>query len=54
MRLQVEAVGRLGTLGAPGFFKRACLEGDCCAGFWEQLAGPLRADVGFVSVYSCS
>ena len=54
VRLQVEAVGRLGTLGAPGFFKRACLEGDCCAGFWEQLAGPLPADVGFVSVYSRS
>src|ERR671925_648568 len=54
VRLQVEAVGALGTLGAPGLFRRACLEGDCCADFWAQLAGPLPAGVGFVSVYSKS
>jgi triacylglycerol lipase len=54
VRLQVEAVGALGTLGAPGLFRRSCLDGDCCADFWEQLAGPLPAGVGFVSVYSRS
>lgn len=54
VRLQVEAVGRLGSLGAPGLLKRSCLEGDCCAGFWEQLAEPIPAEVGFVSVYSRS
>jgi triacylglycerol lipase len=54
VRLQVEAVGALGTLGAPGLFRRSCLDGDCCADFWEQLAGPLPAGVGFVSVYSKS
>lgn len=54
VHLQVVAVGALGTLGAPGLFRRSCLEGDCCADFWEQLAGPLPAGVGFVSIYSKS
>ena len=54
VRLQVEAVGRLGSLGAPGLFKRSCLDGDCCASFWEELAGPLPDDVPLVSVYSKS
>jgi triacylglycerol lipase len=54
VRLHVEAVGRLGSLGAPGLFKRSCLEGDCCAGFWDDLAAPLPTGVGFVSVYSRS
>lgn len=54
VRLQVEAVSRLGSLGAPGLFKRSCLEGDCCAGFWEDLARPPSAGVQLVSVYSKS
>ena len=54
VRLQVEAVSRLGSLGAPGLFKRSCLHGDCCSDFWEDLAGPLAADVPLVSVYSKS
>ena len=54
VRLQVEAVSRLGSLGAPGLFKRSCLDGDCCASFWEDLAGPLAAGVRLVSVYSKS
>jgi pimeloyl-ACP methyl ester carboxylesterase len=54
VRLQVAAVGALGTLGAPGLFRRSCLSGDCCAGFWEDLAGPLPRGVGCVSVYSKS
>ena len=41
VRLQVEAVSRLGSLGAPGLFKRSCLDGDCCSSFWEDLARPL-------------
>ena len=52
VRAQVIAVGALGTLGAPGFFKRACLNGECCAEFWELTAKPLPRGVGFVSVYS--
>ena len=39
VRLQVEAVGRLGSLGAPGLFRRSCLDGECCSGFWEGLVG---------------
>ena len=54
VRLQVEAVSRLGSLGAPGLFKRSCLDGDCCSHFWDDLAGPLRPDIPLVSVYSKS
>jgi pimeloyl-ACP methyl ester carboxylesterase len=54
VRLQVEAVSRLGSLGAPGLFKRSCINGDCCASFWEDLAGPLAAGIPLVSVYSRS
>jgi triacylglycerol lipase len=54
VRLQVEAVSRLGSLGAPGLFKRSCLDGECCASFWADLSAPLAPDVGFVAVYSRS
>jgi triacylglycerol lipase len=54
VRLHVEAVSRLGSLGAPGLFKRSCLEDDCCASFWEELATPMSAGTGFVSIYSRS
>ena len=50
--LNVVAVGALGTLGAPGLFKRSCLSGDCCAEFRDGLLRPLHKDVGFVSIYS--
>src|SRR6185295_94794 len=54
VRLHVEAVSRLGSLGAPRLFKRSCLEGECCSSFWETAAGALPDGVGFVSVYSRS
>jgi triacylglycerol lipase len=54
VRLQVETLGRLGTIGAPRLFRRSCLDGDCCSDFRERLAGELPAEVGFVSVYSRS
>jgi triacylglycerol lipase len=54
VRLQVEAVSRLGSLGAPGLFKRSCLHGECCASFWDALAASLPSGVGFVAVYSRS
>src|SRR4051794_13676952 len=54
VRLQVEAVSRLGSLGAPGLFKRSCLNGGCCSSFWEDLAQPLDAGIPLVSVYSRS
>ena len=50
----MEAVSRLGSLGAPGVFKRSCIDGECCASFWEALSGPLPEGVGFVAVYSRS
>jgi triacylglycerol lipase len=52
VRLQVEAVARLGSLGVPGFFKRSCLADPCCAEFWADLSEPLPSGVGLVSVYS--
>jgi triacylglycerol lipase len=54
VRASVEAVSRLGSLGAPGLFKRSCRDGECCASFWEALAAPLPKGVGFVAVYSRS
>jgi triacylglycerol lipase len=54
VRLQVEAVSRLGSLGAPGLFKRSCLDGECCSSFWDDLARPLPPNVPLVSVYSKS
>src|SRR5215217_7308716 len=54
VRLQVEAVSRLGSLGAPGLFKRSCMDGDCCSSFWEDLAQPPPRGVRLVSVYSKS
>src|SRR5215210_3576156 len=54
VRLQVETVGRLGSLGAPGLFKRSCIDGDCCATFWADLDAPLPRGVSLVSVYSKS
>ena len=52
VRLQVEAVAGLGSLGAPGFFKRSCLADECCASFWADLPEPMPSGVGLVSVYS--
>ena len=31
-----------GRSARPGFFTRGCIEGDCCASFWEGLAGRAR------------
>ena len=54
VRAQLLLVGAIGTLGAPGLFRRACLEGECCSEFWEQYAAPLPKGVGCVCVYSRS
>jgi triacylglycerol lipase len=54
VKMQVRAVGTLGTLGARGLFSLNCLSGDCCEEFREELAAPFPADVGFLSVYSKS
>jgi pimeloyl-ACP methyl ester carboxylesterase len=54
VRVQVLAVGTLGTLGMKGFFKHSCKKGACCERFWEELAGPMPSGVGYLSVYSKS
>ena len=54
VRVPLHAVGTLGSLGTPGLFRRSCLDGECCAEFWSDLAGPLPAEVGLVAVYSRS
>src|SRR5215212_8269215 len=54
VRVQVYAVGTLGTLGMKGFFKHGCKAGACCERFWEELAGPMPSGVGYLSVYSKS
>ena len=54
VRLQVYAVGALGTLGAPGLFRNSCRGGECCEQFWADLAGPFPKGVGFLSMYSKS
>jgi pimeloyl-ACP methyl ester carboxylesterase len=54
VRMQVYAVGTLGTLGIRGFFKHGCKTGACCERFWQDLAGPTPPGVGYLSVYSKS
>jgi pimeloyl-ACP methyl ester carboxylesterase len=54
VRMQVYAVGTLGTLGMRGLFKHSCKRGKCCQTFWEELAGPVPKGVGYLSVYSKS
>jgi triacylglycerol lipase len=52
VRLQLQAVSGLGSLGAPRLFKRSCLDGACCASFWEDVSDPLPGDLRAFSVYS--
>lgn len=54
VRLQLRAVAALGRLGVPGLFSEDCLEGDCCASFWEHIAADVARGVGYVSIYSRS
>lgn len=54
VRMQVYAVGALGTIGLRGMFKHSCLSGECCESFWDDLHEPLPKGVGYLSVYSRS
>jgi pimeloyl-ACP methyl ester carboxylesterase len=54
VRIQIVAVGLLGTLGVPGLFSRECRDGDCCALTREQARAPVPDGVRFVSLYSRS
>ena len=52
VRASIVVVGAIGTLGARGFFRRSCLDGECCTSFWEQFEQPFPRNVGYVSIYS--
>lgn len=54
VRLQVYAVGLLGTLGYPGLFKHSCLAGDCCERYRDDVQARFPKNVGFLSLYSKS
>ena len=54
VRLQILAVGALGTVGAPGLFRHSCLQGDCCARFSAELGAPALDGVGYLALYSRS
>ena len=54
VKMQIRAVGALGTVGARGLFSLGCLRGDCCEGFRAELSAPFPEDVGFLSIYSKS
>ena len=54
VRVQVTALGALGTFGVPGLFSRSCTHGECCAETRELMAGPFPREVDFVAVYSRS
>ena len=54
VKMQIRAVGTLGTIGAKGLFSLNCLSGECCEEFRTELSAPFPKDVGFLSIYSKS
>lgn len=52
VRMNITVVGLLGTLGVPGLFSQACLNGDCCADLRVENDAPMPPGLPFVSVYS--
>jgi pimeloyl-ACP methyl ester carboxylesterase len=52
VNVPVGIVGALGTIGAKGLFRRACLSGKCCESFWEDMQSRMPSSVGYVSIYS--
>jgi pimeloyl-ACP methyl ester carboxylesterase len=50
----VRWMARLGDLGIPGLFSSSCADGECCVGFWEDLAAPLDPRTESLAVYSKS
>ena len=51
---QVGVVSLIGMAGRAGFFRFACLNGDCCERFRDTMHAPFPDDVRFVSIYSRS
>jgi triacylglycerol lipase len=52
VRLQITALGALGTLGVPGLFRRGCRHGPCCEVSRELTTMPVDPAIAFVSLYS--
>lgn len=52
VRLQIAALGLVGSLGVPGLFTRSCGMGGCCALARDQATAPLPPGVELVSLYS--
>jgi pimeloyl-ACP methyl ester carboxylesterase len=52
LRLQIYALGAMGTLGVPRLLSARCLWGSCCQQLREDLDGPFPEQIPFLSVYS--
>jgi pimeloyl-ACP methyl ester carboxylesterase len=50
----VRWVAALGDLGVPGVFSSTCKDGECCADFRVDLAGPLPRGLAATALYSHS
>ena len=50
----VRWVAVLGDLGLPGVFSSTCKDGECCADFRVDLAGPLPRGLAATAIYSHS
>jgi triacylglycerol lipase len=50
----VRWVAALGDLGVPGVFSSTCKDGNCCADFRVDLAGPLPRGLAATALYSHS
>jgi triacylglycerol lipase len=54
VRVQVETVALLGTLGLQGLFSRDCRRGNCCASALDDAVATFADGVAFTSIYSRS
>jgi hypothetical protein len=54
VRQTVRWIARLGDLGVPGLVSSSCSDGDCCAGFREELSAGLPPGIEAIAVHSRS
>jgi len=52
LRMNVEFLGRLGSLGLPSILTAGCLGGSCCEQVRDEARAPFPPEVGFTSIYS--
>jgi triacylglycerol lipase len=50
----VKLMARLGDLGVSRVFSSDCAEGECCEGFWQDMAAPLAGHIEAIAVFSRS